>query len=369
MNLLAFQAGESRLKSSMNAKAEKIREYLSNYYRPEEWPTLQWQAEEWSKTQPLAGLRVLDGTPIYRNTLGKLMALLAAGAEVWVPARPGMPYDKPTMQMLEEFGIHRAPRSMDDFDMALDCSGQFRELHPRLGFAEMTRTGVHRHEHTRYPVILADAGRIKRIETVLGTGESFFRAMVHLGHRDFAQKKLLIVGFGKVGRGVLHYARKHGMRVTVADLADKRSELPGDVAFIPASDTVALNTAAAQAWCVVTVTGHIAAMRRLLDPELIIPSPVLLVNLGVEDEYGAGIPETRVLNHKLPLNFILEEPTSMRFIETTMALHNACALELLTADLPKRCMPPAPDLEERLLHIACTRGLIGEDVQMLHKEW
>lgn len=349
----------------MNAQAEKIREYLSSFYRPEEWPTLLWQAEEWNKTQPLAGLRVLDGTPIYRNTLGKLMALLAAGAEVWVAARPSMPFDAGIMRMLEDFGIHRAPRGMDDFDVALDCSGQFRELHPRLGFAEMTRTGVHRYEHTRQPVILADSGRIKRIETVLGTGESFFRAMEQLGHRDFAGRKLLIAGFGKVGRGVLHYARKHGMSVTVTDMVDKRSELPGDVAFIPATDTDALNAAAAKAWCMVTVTGHIAAMRRLLNPAIIIPSPVLLANLGVEDEYGSIIPEERVLNRKKPLNFTLEEPTAMHFIETTMALHNACALELLTPDLPHRCMPPAPDVEERLLQIACTRGIIGADIRAL----
>ena len=63
----------------MNAYAEKIRNFLSSYYTPEEWPTLLWQAEEWSQSRPLEGLRVLDGTPLYRNTLGKFMALLAAG--------------------------------------------------------------------------------------------------------------------------------------------------------------------------------------------------------------------------------------------------------------------------------------------------
>jgi adenosylhomocysteinase len=221
----------------MNAYAEKIRDFLSSYYTPEEWPTLLWQAEEWSQSRPLEGLRVLDGTPLYRNTLGKFMALLAAGAEVWVPERPGMPYDAAIMQMLPEFGIRKAPRSMDDFDMVLDCSGQFCELHPRLGFAELTRTGVHRYVHPHHPVILADSGRIKRIETVLGTGESFFRALAQLGHTDLAGKPLLIVGFGKVGRGVLYYALKNKMRVCVADVVDKSTELPGNVAFIDANHT------------------------------------------------------------------------------------------------------------------------------------
>ena len=350
----------------MNAYAEKIRDFLSSYYTPEEWPTLLWQAEEWSQSRPLEGLRVLDGTPLYRNTLGKFMALLAAGAEVWVPERPGMPYDAAIMQMLPELGIRKAPRSMDDFDMVLDCSGQFCELHPRLGFAELTRTGVHRYVHPHHPVILADSGRIKRIETVLGTGESFFRALAQLGHTDLAGKPLLIVGFGKVGRGVLYYALKNKMRVCVADVVDKSAELPGNVAFIDANDVDTLNAAIAASWCTVTVTGHIAALRRVLRPSVVVPSPALLANLGVEDEYGAVIPENRVLNQKKPLNFMLEEPTSMRFIETTMALHNACALELLTADLPHSCLLPPPDVEERLLNVACSRGLIGEDIHLLN---
>ena len=352
----------------MNAQAEKIREYLEQFYKPEEWPTLRWQAEEWSTFLPLEGLRVLDGTPIFRNTLGKLMALLAAGAEVWVPARPGMPCDAEVMAMLDDFGVRRAPRGMNDFDIILDCSGQFCELHPRLGFAELTRSGVHRYLHPHHPVILADSGRIKRIETVLGTGESFFRALEQLGYTDMEGRALLIIGYGKVGHGVLHYALKRGMKVSVADITDMREELPGNVHFVDAHNADTLNRAIAESWCTVTVTGHVAALRHVLRPSVVIPSTALLANLGVEDEYGAHIPEHRVLNQKKPLNFILEEPTSMRFIETTMALHNACALELLTADLPHRCLPPAPDVEERLLHIACTRGLIGEDVRLLRAQ-
>ncbi len=352
----------------MNTQAELIRAYLNQYYRPEEWPTLLWQAEEWSRTLPLEGLRVLDGTPIYRNTLGKYMALLAAGAEVWVPERPGMPCDKATLNMLADFGIRRAPRSMDDFDILLDCSGQFNELHPRLGAAELTRTGVHRYQHPHHPVILADSGRIKRIETVLGTGEGFFRALHQLGYSDLQGMPLLIVGCGKVGRGVLHYALQMGMKVCVADVVDKSESLPPGVAFVNAADTNAFNAAVLNSWCTVTVTGHVAALRPFLQAELVVPSPVLLANLGVEDEYGPHIPENRVLNNKQPLNFILEEPTSMRYIETTMALHNACALELLTADLPHQCILPAPDVEERLLHIACTRGLIGDDIHAVDQE-
>ncbi len=219
-----------------------------------------------------------------------------------------------------------------------------------------------RYERAHFPVFNVDGGRIKRIETILGTGESFFRALAQLGHRDYSGRRLLVVGFGKVGRGIVHYARKSGMKVCVADIEDKSAELPEGVNFVCVGDTAAFNAEILRSWCVVTATGQVSALRRRLNAAEVIDSPALLANLGVEDEFGSSIPETRVLNRKKPLNFILEEPTRMRFIETTMALHNACALELLTEDLPRKCLTPAPDVEERLLAIACSQGLIGADV-------
>lgn len=340
----------------MNANAQHIKDYLLGYYPPEEWPSLLHQAEEWAKTKPLAGLRVLDACPIFRNTLGKFMALLAAGAEVYVPRRPDMPCDPAVTALLPDFGIHTAEKGQDDFDIVLDCAAKCARCTPSLGYAELTRSGVPVYERTRRPVIVADAGRIKRIETTLGTGESFFRALAQLGYDDLEGRRLLVVGYGKVGRGLVHYARKNGMKVMVADVEDKAGELPGDVGFVNVNDREDLNDTVLHAWCVVTSTGRINALHNRLDAPAVIASPVLLANMGIDDEFGTKIPPHRVLNNKKPLNFILDEPTRMCFIETTLALHNACALELLTADLPNTCMPPAPDVEERLLHIATTHG-------------
>lgn len=352
----------------MNENAARIAEYLKGFYRPEEWPTLLHQAEEWAKTRPLEGLRVLDATPLYRNTLGKLMALLAGGAEVYVPVRNTLPGDPAMMRAVADFGIRYARKGDDFFDIVLDCAGQFCRLNPTLGFCELTRSGVERYQHARRRVFVADSSRIKCIETVLGTGDGFFRALEKLGHRSVANRRLLVIGYGKVGRGIAFYAREKGMKVTIADLVDKSGELPGEFSFVDANDTAALNEAILHSWCTVTATGHISALRRQLNAAAITNSPVLLANMGVDDEYGSMIPEDRVLNKKRPLNFILDEPTSMRYIETTMALHNACGLELLTQDLPRKCMSPAPDVEEHLLNIACTKGLIGEDIRRMDRE-
>ncbi len=347
----------------MNEAAQRIKDYLLPFYPEQEWPTLLQQAEEWSASRPLEGLRILDATPLYRNTLAKFMPLIAAGAELYVPWRPLLPTTPEVEELLPRFGIHRANKQDNFFDIILDCAGQCNRLTPTMGACELTRSGVARYERATFPVFNADGGRIKRIETILGTGESFLRAMAALGYHDVENRQLLVVGYGKVGRGIVHYARKAGMLVTVADIEDKSAELPQGVSFVKVNDSEAFHAEIHRSWCMVTATGQESALRRKIDATAVINAPILLANLGVEDEFGPAIPESRVLNNKRPLNFILKDPTLMRFIETTMALHNACALELLTADLPHTCLLPPTDVEERLLAIATTRGTIGADLK------
>lgn len=347
----------------MNTNAQAIHEYLSHFYEAEEWPTLRHQAEQWAATQPLQGLKLLDATPIYRNTLAKFAALLAAGAELYVPARTPLPRHAETVGLLPEFGIQTATKE-DNFDIILDCAGSCSHLLPALGYAELTRSGVAKYERTKRPVIVADSGVIKRIETGLGTGESMFRALNQLGYEDLRNKRIAVVGYGKVGKGIVHYARKHGMSITVIDAADVSAELQDGINYVNVKDTEALNRCATESWCLVTATGHINALHNRLHAETVYNHPTLLINMGVDDEFGTKIPRERVLNEKKPLNFILEEPTRMCFIETTMALHNACALELLTADLPRKCLPPPADVEDRLLSIAVAHGC--REMQHLH---
>ena len=44
-----------------------------------DYPALAVQAQRWRETRPLAGLRVLCGTPLFLNTLAQYAALLAGG--------------------------------------------------------------------------------------------------------------------------------------------------------------------------------------------------------------------------------------------------------------------------------------------------
>ena len=104
---------------------------------------------------------------------------------------------------------------------------------------------------------VADSGRIKRIETCLGTGESYFRAMAQLGYSKWQGKSVVIFGSGKVGSGLITYAHRYGSRITVVtrpgEITDRIRVLCDVV--IDASDGIAIAEAVSQANAVVTATG------------------------------------------------------------------------------------------------------------------
>ena len=58
----------------------RLLEYLQPFYAPNEFPALHGQYLTWQKTRPFAGCHILEGTPLFRNTLTKYLALLAGGA-------------------------------------------------------------------------------------------------------------------------------------------------------------------------------------------------------------------------------------------------------------------------------------------------
>lgn len=349
--------------AAMTDAAARLADYLHRFYKPDEFPALLYQTESWASSRPLDGLRILDGTPVFRNTMAKYMALMAAGAELYVPPPSVMPGDPAVLAMLPEFGIRVVDAGDVRFDMVLDCAGAHAGLRPRYGFAELTRSGVARFEGCSKPVFLADAGMIKMIETCLGTGESFFRALQFLGYGEVQDKALAVFGYGKVGRGLVYYALRRKMHVAVIDREDRSQEVPEGIRFVHAGDRDAVQSVLEHAWCAVSSTGVRHALEDVFRSG--VPSGLLLANMGVEDEFGPSVPSERVLCGKRPLNFILEEPTSMCYIETTMALHNAGAVELLRSDCPSGVFAPSEKVERELLDVVRSRGRLAADLQLL----
>lgn len=391
---------------------------LDEAYLPNEYPALAALEDDWAVKRPFDGLRVLVATPIYRNTMTQYRALLAGGAKLLVGFW-GM-NDGKIVEFLKDNCIPVvSPAEMleaesrgEFVDLVLDCAGSFAGLHPKIGFVELTRSGVQHYNGAKKPVYVADSGIVKRIETSLGTGDGYFRALEKLGYGEsFEGKRLLVFGSGKVGSGIALQGVRRGCNVTVvtdlsrlnaqnsansadsagaantsaaakastsANSATPASEtqeampagdfspilLQNGVEVVDCHDYESVSSLIYAADFVVTATG---VKNALASPELqepLLSTMALLANMGVEDEYGEAIPAERVLNNKGPLNFILEEPTHLKYIDTSLALHAALA-ELLVQEAGKGdsgLRYPPEELEQRLLSIAIQDGIIGPEI-------
>ncbi len=323
-------------------------------YPEGERPALTRQRAAWGRAsaRPLAGLTVLDATPLFRNTLLKHACLLAAGAEVWVGYGRAMPHDPAVAARLGAFGLRvpDAARLARGFDVVLDCAGAFADVPARLGYAELTRSGAARYAECAKPVALTDAGRVKLFETALGTGDGLVRGLRHFGVGELRGRVAVVFGCGKVGRGILFRLAREGARCFVVDPSGarpprgaERAEAPGEL--LRRADVV------------VTATGvRGAAAPYAAD---LLAGQAVLANMGVEDEFGPGVPAARVLNAKAPLNFALGEPTRMRYIDPTFALHNLAALRLAQGALaPGPNVPAAAD--EAAILAALPGALLAE---------
>ena len=372
---------------------------VNSSYTEAEYPVLGAFLREWAVTKPFWGLRVLIATPIFRNTLLEYRALIAGGADLVVGCSAAMPHDDGVVSLLRESGIAVVtPEEASafeaegrGFDLILDCAGQFAACHPRFGFVELTRSGVQFYEKCEHPVYVADSGIVKRIETCLGTGEGYVRALAQLGH-DFcldsdgldsgrAGKKFVVFGSGKVGQGIVLQLLRSGADVHVVTDCSRGANPFLDANDVPVTDCNDLDAVASLvrgADFVVTATGVKGALDRPQIVEALLASSAVLANMGVEDEYGLGIPASRVLAEKKPLNFILEEPTHLKYIDASLALH--AALGELLVNEARECvaggqdargpmpaknagpMDPPSELEQRILSMTMQDGLIGAEI-------
>ena len=317
-----------------------------------DYPALAAQAERWNATRPLEGLRILCGTPLFLNTLAQVAALLAGGADVEVVYSDELGFDSAIPPFLDGIGLpahhgaDEAAASGVPFDAVLDCSALNRRVPVRLGFCELTRSGVLLYESDLpdKPVFAADSGRIKSIETVLGTGDGCLRGLRHIGFEP-AGKTVLLFGHGRVGRGIEYALTRAGAEVRIVDPAQGK-------VFTPAL----LNGVS----LVVTATGVLHALAPFAS--VLLGSDALLVNMGADDEFGPDIPPERAVNRKRPVNFMLSEPTATQYIDPTLTLHNAGILELMHRPGESGIMVPPQELEEEILADVRTAGIINDEI-------
>ena len=330
---------------------EKLYRVASTRYCPsEDFPALARQYALWRELKPLENLKILDATPVFENTFPKYASLLAGGAELFVCDAPFAIFDKSVLSSLSQFGIKLSSSAPNEnFDIILDCGGFHSHMNATYGFSELTRTGAIRYENTSKKVFVADNSITKEFETTLGTGDGFARAMEELGHSDIFKKSILVFGCGKVGRGIVMACAERGARVVSVDVPSLKDVALkfGASEFVSMNNDLQLLQALRNADCIVSATGRKSAVK--IPSEIVNMADKIFANMGVEDEFGDSVPVSRALNNKKALNFILNEPTQLKFIDPTLALHNYGATELLSGKLKMGANKPSADIENIVL--------------------
>jgi adenosylhomocysteinase len=280
--------------------------------------------------KPYAGLKVLHNAPLTIESVLKMEPLIAGGAKLSVASFKGLP---PNAEALEILRAAHVPVLSDhvfdgEYDFHLDCCGQLIGARPpRIGAVELTQTGseIYRRAQARYPVMSVDDSRIKILETLYATGDGFVRAMRQLRGNEICGKHYVLFGFGKVGQGIVRALSGVSAAVTVvdADIPGSSSRRPESIRFIDAREMSAIKQVVADAYCIVTATG----VRGLMSDHFAFSKAdfsqaTLLANMGGDDEWGDNFSESDVLFEKMALNFSLEEPTDIIYLDPIFYAHN-----------------------------------------------
>lgn len=347
---------------------DRIKDFLSDFYTSSERPALEFQIQDFRQKKFLAGKRILDATPVFRNTLNKYLPLLNAGADLTVGYGGNIPFDAKIVDFLQSIGIKTVEnsKSSETFDFILDCAGANALIPVRYGVSELTRSGYYHYEKQDKKVFLADSSRIKTIETALGTGDGFHRAMQKLGYGDLQHRKILIFGCGKVGFGVGMYCAENGAEVYAVDDWRNRT-VPTAFHAVSRFDRSKIDELLDDVYCVVTATGIYGGLTETLDIQKLAKSETLIANIGIEDEFAGLIAPERILNRNCPVNFILDEPTHLKFIDPTMALHNSGTEILFNAGNSQKFIVPSEKINDFYLNIVRRDGIINTELDMLEK--
>jgi adenosylhomocysteinase len=279
--------------------------------------------------------RLLVNAHITLSTLVLIDALISAGADVMVTHAHDLVCHTPVLEQLADQQLYLPFHHLQEkcyhtyFDVVLDYGGYLANiLKPKIGFVELTHVERKRYQNINSPVISLDHSYVKRIESSLGSGDGFVRAIkktYQISNQDYMFKQYMIFGHGKVGRGIAHCLRRSGVPqqniivVEVRDEALSAARLKGYRSFNLINQYEKIKVMLKHMDCVVTATGITGAISRYFTAEEF-SQVTYLANMGTYDEWGEQFSTDRVLYNKKPLNFSLDVPTQIRYLDPIFAL-------------------------------------------------
>lgn len=332
-----------------------------------DFPCLFRQYQKFRESRPLRNLRVLHSTPLFENSLPKILPLLASEAEVTVTLPASLPFDSETAKFVANSGVRFVERvnSSESFDIIIDCLGSASSISSRFGATELTRSGAAYYKNSSRPCLIVDDSRVKLVEDLLGTSDGLLRALKQLGI-DIREKRVLLFGFGKVGKGIYVRLKRCGAIPSVVEI-DPKVTRPWGFEAIAFDDQSHVLEEIKSADIIVTATGKPFALQSLPREPFFQTSKTLL-NMGAEDEYGSSFSEAEIINKKHPANFILSQPTQLRYLDATFALQNTCCVDLVNYSdrLRPGLQAPLSESEHKLLIEIKESNLIWQEICSLN---
>jgi len=176
---------------------------------------------------------------------------------------------------------------------------------------------------------------LKLLETLFGTGDGFIRAITWLTHQGLHDKKFLVFGYGKVGRGIVQSLIKFTDKIAVVDHSPmaRNAAAARGIKYIDSRDREKIKEELKDVAFVVTATGVKNLLSDVYHFNPLDFHGAILSNMGAYDEYGNNFGLNDVLFEKKPLNFSVSEPTTMKYLDPVLYAHNIGIDLILTSTI------------------------------------
>ncbi|XP_019853739.1 PREDICTED: uncharacterized protein LOC109583023 [Amphimedon queenslandica] len=341
----------------MPSLSENILVFIKEKFSPSQYSCLNEQLERFEIQKPFSGCKVLYAAPLSLNTLVAMLPIAFGGADLSVSWPEITTPDEKALSFLQTCGVpcyKKVPDTLS-FDIILDCCGDHAAIESTRGYVELTRSGLAQYHNLKGKTCFdVDSNPVKNIETTLGTGDGLVRALKQSGYLELQGKEVLLFGFGKVGRGITRALQLEGLHVSVVELIEKPQKYnQSTINWISSNSKERVLSAVGDADFIVTATGVNGVIQNNYPIQPFLDSKAILINMGAVDEYGSDFPNEAILNNKTPLNFILDEPTSMSFIDPTLALYNECGALLASQSWDEGIQQPPNSIVQSLVDKFC----------------
>jgi adenosylhomocysteinase len=254
-----------------------------------EMPVLRRIRERFTRTRPLANLRIAVCLHVTTETANLMRTLVAGGAQVRVCASNPLSTQDDVAAALVEDQIAVFAVKGEDRDTYYRHISQALDIKPHItmddgadlvstihstgvdllrdliGGTEETTTGVIRLRAMakdgalKYPIVAVNDAKTKHLfDNRYGTGQSTIDGLLRATNLLLAGKTFVVCGYGSCGRGLALRARGMGSRVIVTEV----SPLHALEAVMEGYEVMPLADAAMEGDIFITVTGNRGVMRR-----------------------------------------------------------------------------------------------------------